>query len=124
MHWPGARAPDCTVLQYVSGGGASKSAQDTGFDRDAAQCTTGANGECKLQVEPQDRAIYGLASRDGKPGNYRLDLNLLKHNGAVAETTGKAAPLALPVSKASQCLSVCLRLLCFATMCAKLLAMC
>jgi hypothetical protein len=76
----------------LPGGGASKSAQDAGFDRDPAQCTTGANGECKLQVEPQDRAIYGLAKGDGKPGNYRLDLNLLKHNGAVAETTGKAAP--------------------------------
>jgi hypothetical protein len=76
----------------LPGSGTSRSAQDTGFDRGPAQCTTAANGECQLQVEPQDRAVYGLASPEGKPGNYRLDLNLLRHNGAVAETTGKAAP--------------------------------
>jgi hypothetical protein len=73
----------------LPGSGASKSAQDTGFDRDPAQCTTGASGECKIQVHPDDRALYGLASSAAKPNNYRLDLNLLKHSGAVAETTGK-----------------------------------
>src|SRR5262249_50149834 len=66
-----------------------KTAQDTGFDRDPAQCTTGAGGECKIQVHPEDRPLYGLASSGPKPGHYRLDLNLFKHSGAVAETTGK-----------------------------------
>jgi len=76
----------------LPGSGASKSAQDTGFDRDPAQCTTGANGECKIQVHPDDRPLYGLASAGAKPGHHRLDLNLLKHSGAVAETTGKTVP--------------------------------
>src|SRR5262249_43805540 len=76
----------------LPGTGQSKTAQDTGFDRDPAQCTTGAAGECKIQVHPDDRPLYGLASTGGKPGRYRLDLNLLKHSGAVAETTGKAKP--------------------------------
>jgi len=76
----------------LPGTGASKTAQDTGFDRDPAQCTTGAGGECKIQVHPDDRPLYGLASSGAKPGHYRLDLNLLKHSGAVAETTGKTVP--------------------------------
>jgi hypothetical protein len=76
----------------LPGGGASKTAQDTGFDRDPAQCTTGAGGECKIDVHPDDRPLYGLASSGAKPNRYRLDLNLLKHSGAVAETTGKAKP--------------------------------
>ena len=76
----------------LPGTGVSKRAQDTGFDRDPAQCTTGANGECKIQVHPDDRPLYGLASAGAKPGHHRLDLNLLKHSGAVAETTGKAKP--------------------------------
>jgi len=70
----------------------NKTAQDTGFDRDPAQCTTGASGECKIQVHPDDRPLYELASSGAKPSHYRLDLNLLKHSGAVAETTGKAKP--------------------------------
>src|SRR5262245_20689635 len=74
----------------LPGGGTSKTAQDTGFDRDPAQCTTGAGGECKIQVHPDDRPLYGLASSGAKPAHYRLDLNLLKHSGAVAETTGKS----------------------------------
>jgi hypothetical protein len=73
----------------LPGGGTGKTAQDTGFDRDPAQCTTGAGGECKIQVHPDDRPLYGLASSGAKPAHYRLDLNLLKHSGAVAETTGK-----------------------------------
>src|SRR5262245_2294530 len=76
----------------LPGTGASKTAQDTGFDRDPAQCTTGANGQCKIVVHPEDRPLYGLASSGAKPSHYRLDLNLLKHSGAVAETTGKAKP--------------------------------
>jgi hypothetical protein len=76
----------------LPGADTSKTAQDTGFDRDPAQCTTGASGECKLQVHPEDRPLYGLASAGAKPGHYRLDLNLLKHSGAVAETTGKSKP--------------------------------
>jgi len=76
----------------LPGGGTSKTAQDTGFDRDPAQCTTGAGGECKIQVHPDDRPLYGLASSGAKPAHYRLDLNLLKHSGAVAETTGKPRP--------------------------------
>src|SRR5262245_48631168 len=76
----------------LPGTSGSKTAQDTGFDRDPAQCTTGANGQCKIEVHPEDRPLYGLASSGAKPSHYRLDLNLLKHSGAVAETTGKAKP--------------------------------
>ena len=73
----------------LPGAGQSKTAQDTGFDRPPAQCTTGADGACKMDVPPQDRAHYGLASRAGQAKqNYRVDVDIRQTTGGVIETTG------------------------------------
>jgi hypothetical protein len=66
---------------------------DTGFEKPAPQCTTGAGGECKVTVPAEDRALYALNDAPragGKPASYyRLAVNVMKHTGGVAETTGK-----------------------------------
>jgi hypothetical protein len=66
---------------------------DTGFDKPAPQCTTGADGQCKVDVPAQDRALYAMSqtpSIGGKPvNNFRMQVNVAKHSGGVAETTGK-----------------------------------
>jgi hypothetical protein len=74
----------------LPGTGVNKQAEDTGFDKDPVECTTGADGDCKMQVPVEDRALYDLPSTDEKPGkNYRVDYDLPKDSGGVAETTGK-----------------------------------
>jgi hypothetical protein len=74
----------------------SRTAMDKGFDKPAPQCTTGSDGQCKVAVPAEDRALYALndAPRNtGKPANnYRLSVNVMKHSGGVAETTGKQTP--------------------------------
>jgi hypothetical protein len=69
---------------------------DTGYDKPAPQCTTGATGECKVDVPPDDRSLYAMNQTPrigGKPvNNFRLAINLMKHTGGIAETTGKPVP--------------------------------
>jgi hypothetical protein len=70
-------------------GTGDKAALDTGFNRDPAKCTTGADGHCQIHIQPDERALYGLAATGTQPAHYRLDLNDMKHSGGIAETTGK-----------------------------------
>jgi len=69
---------------------------DTGYDKPSPQCTTGGGGECKVEVPAEDRPLYAMNETPrigGKPvNNYRLAINVMKHTGGVAETTGKQAP--------------------------------
>jgi hypothetical protein len=69
---------------------------DTGYDRPAPQCTTGASGECKVDVPPEDRPLYAMNQTPrigGKPvSHFRLAINLMQHTGGIAETTGKKVP--------------------------------
>lgn len=75
----------------LPGTGETKEAEDTGFDKDPVECTTGAEGDCKMQIPVEDRPTYDLPP-DGKPGRtYRVDYDLPKDSGGVAETTGKPA---------------------------------
>ena len=66
---------------------------DKGFDKPAPQCTTGADGGCKIDVPPEDRPLYALDNTPrigSKPvTKFRLTMNVMKHAGGVAETTGK-----------------------------------
>jgi hypothetical protein len=75
----------------------NRTATDKGFDKPAPQCTTGSDGQCKVDVPAEDRALYALKEtpRTGaKPtNNYRLSVNVMNHAGGVAETTGKATPV-------------------------------
>jgi len=74
----------------------NRTAMDKGFDKPAPQCTTGADGQCKVDVPAEDRALYALKDTPrtgGKPtNNYRLAVNVMNHTGGVAETTGKPTP--------------------------------
>ena len=75
----------------LPGAGVNKEAEDAGFDKDPVECTTGADGGCKMHVPVEDRALYDLPNTDEKPGqNYRVDYDLPKDSGAVAETTAKS----------------------------------
>jgi hypothetical protein len=69
----------------------SKTAQDTGFDKPPAQCTTGADGRCKFEVPADERPVYGLPVTDtaARRPNYRVEFNALKSSGGVAEITGR-----------------------------------
>ena len=76
----------------LPGEGGSKEAQDTGFDKDPVECTTGADGNCQMHVPTEDRALYGMPSTGAKPGKtYRIDYDLPQTSGGVAETTGRPA---------------------------------
>jgi hypothetical protein len=71
-----------------------KTAQDSGFDKPPAQCTTGNAGECKIDVPPEDRELYRLSNSGGQQKkNYHMDIELQSISGALVETTGgKAKP--------------------------------
>jgi hypothetical protein len=74
----------------------SRAAMDKGFDKPAPQCTTASDGQCKVEVPAEDRALYALNDTPrtgGKPTiNYRLAVNVMKHAGGVADTTGRQTP--------------------------------
>jgi hypothetical protein len=72
----------------------TKTAQDTGFDKPPAQCTTGADGRCKFEVPADERPVYGLPVTDtaARRPNYRVEFNALKSSGGVAEITGRSPP--------------------------------
>jgi hypothetical protein len=69
---------------------------DKGFDKPAPQCTTGADGGCKIDVPAEDRPLYALDKTPRLAGKvvtkFRLAVNIMKHTGGVAETTGKQVP--------------------------------
>jgi hypothetical protein len=69
---------------------------DTGFDKPAPQCTTDADGQCKVDVPAEDRPLYAMSQTPrigGKPvNNFRLAINLMQHTGGIAETTGRSVP--------------------------------
>ncbi len=73
-----------------------RSLTDKGFDKPAPQCTTSADGGCKIDVPAEDRPLYALDKTPraaGKPATkFRLAVNIMKHTGGVAETTGKPVP--------------------------------
>jgi hypothetical protein len=75
----------------LPGSGVSKTAQDTGFDKPPAQCTTGIDGRCKFEVPADERPVYGLPVMDTavRRPNYRVEFNALKSSGGVAEITGR-----------------------------------
>jgi hypothetical protein len=67
----------------------SKTARDTGFDKPPAQCTTTAEGECKIAVLPDDRDTYGLPALSNRARqNYRIDVDVRKTSEAIVEITG------------------------------------
>ena len=72
----------------------TRRAEDKGFDKPAPQCTTGADGQCKVNVPQEDRALYAMEPRGGgAPANsFRLEVNVMKHTGGVADVTGKQVP--------------------------------
>jgi len=74
----------------------AKTAADKGFAKPTYQCTTGKGGDCKIDVAEEDRPLYALDKTPrvgGKPvNNFRLSMNVMKHNGGVAEVTGKQVP--------------------------------
>jgi len=72
----------------LPGTGETKEAEDTGFDKDPVECMTGAGGDCAMQIPADDRQAYDLTGADEEPGrNYRVDYDLPKDSGGVAETT-------------------------------------
>jgi len=74
----------------------SKTANDLGYNKPAPKCPTGANGECKFDLPNEDLPLFALNQEPttaGKPvNNFRVSLNLMKHNGGVVETTGRTLP--------------------------------
>lgn len=74
--------------------GGDRTAQDTGYDKPPARCTTNANGECTIKVDPEERPHYNLPqATKAKPGNYRLAFARPRSSGGVAETTGRKTPV-------------------------------
>jgi hypothetical protein len=73
---------------------AQKAANDQGFKDPAVQCTTDANGQCSINVAQQDLPLYGTPpqSRGAPVSRFALSFNLMKHDGGVAEVTGRPLP--------------------------------
>ena len=71
----------------LPGSGATKTAQDKDFDRDPVQGRSDPHGTSTIQMHPADLSAYGMANVT--PGHYRVDVNLLRNSGVVAETTGR-----------------------------------
>jgi hypothetical protein len=73
-----------------------KTADDTAYDQPAPQSTTDAGGQAQIQLSNDDKKAFGLTQNltsGGKPvTNYRVSLNMLKHDGLSGELTGHAMP--------------------------------
>ncbi len=75
-------------------GAGERTALDTGYDKPPARCTTNANGECTIKVDPDEREAYHLPqATKARPGNYRLEFARPLTSGGVAETTGRKTPV-------------------------------
>jgi len=61
---------------------------DTGFNKDPVQTRVGHDGTGTMKVEPNERSVYDLPQNGGQQ-NYRMDVELPRHDGVVAEITGK-----------------------------------
>src|SRR5262249_51832309 len=68
------------ALPPLPGAGVSKTAEDRHFDKPTAQCTTGADGLCKVLLSTDELAVYGLPVIDtaARRPNYRIEFNALK----------------------------------------------
>jgi hypothetical protein len=65
---------------------------DSGFDKDGVHAVTGADGQAKLTVPAEDRALY-LPSLGDKPRKYyRIDAVALRNTGSVSEIARNAKP--------------------------------
>jgi hypothetical protein len=65
---------------------------DSGFDKNGVHAVTGADGQAKLTVPAEDRALY-LSSLGDKPNKYyRVDADALKNTGSVSEIAANAKP--------------------------------
>ncbi len=69
----------------LPGAGGTKTAQDTGFNKDPVECKTGADGGCQMKIDNDERPHYGLPARNGTPKKYRMDVDLPRKDGGVAE---------------------------------------
>jgi hypothetical protein len=74
-----------------------KRADDRGFSRPSPQDTTGADGQAKIDMTSEELLLLTRSNQlptiAGKPvNNFRIDVNLMKHNGGVVETTGRTLP--------------------------------
>jgi hypothetical protein len=74
-----------------------KTADDRGFNRPSPQDTTGADGQAKIDMTSEELLLFTRSNQlptiAGKPvNNFRIDVNLMKHNGGVVETTGRTLP--------------------------------
>jgi hypothetical protein len=59
----------------------ARSAEDMGYDKPPVQCTTDAKGECRAEVPPEERPIYGFPR--GPVTAYRAALALPQNSGGV-----------------------------------------
>jgi hypothetical protein len=65
---------------------------DSGFNKDGVRGVTGADGQAKLMVPAEDRALY-LSSLGDRPNRYyRIDGKALKNTGGVSEVTRNTQP--------------------------------
>jgi hypothetical protein len=73
--------------------GTGKTAKDdSGFDKDGVRAVTGGDGQAKLRVPAEDRALY-LSNLGDKPKKYyRIDAVAAKNTGRVSEIARNANP--------------------------------
>jgi hypothetical protein len=73
-----------------------KTANDKDSNMPAPKGVTGANGEGRFDVPIEQLPLYMTNQQPtiaGKPvNNFRVEFNLMKHNGVVVETTGRTLP--------------------------------
>lgn len=59
----------------------AKAEQDKGYDKSPVQCTTDAKGECRAEIPPEEREVYGFPKTGSS--SYRADFNLPQNSGGV-----------------------------------------
>src|SRR5262245_18749991 len=65
---------------------------DSGHDKDGVHGVIGDNGEAKLNVPAEDRALYLSNLGDKTNKYYRVDANVMKNTGSVTEVARNATP--------------------------------
>ncbi len=74
-----------------------KADTDTHYDKSPAQCTTGSDGKCTIEIAREDQPRLGLPSLPNVT-SYTVALRVPKDDGDVVETTAARKPPKTPAS--------------------------
>lgn len=72
----------------------ARAEQDTGYDKPPVQCVTDVKGECRAEIQPEERETYGFPKTGS--ASYRADVMLPQNSGGVVQRPAGSPRTKLP----------------------------